>query len=112
MEIVVSYSNNETDKFVFGSNDLGMGLFDLKGYLYSFLLLSDKIPNQVYQYDHFTPNNFADIILACYKTVECEGFYYNEFTDRNPTRTPAENRLMKDWDFVEYMKQRKKLMRL
>lgn len=109
LAIEIIYTNRETDKFVFGSNDLGMGQFDLKGYLYSFLLLTDKIPNQVHQYDYFTLNNFVDIVLAYQKTVECEGFYYNEFVDMNPTRTSAENRTMTDWDFVKYLKEREKI---
>lgn len=110
LELIIYFANNETDKYVFDSKDLGMGQFDLRGYFYVFQLLSENIPNQVHHYNFFSQGNLADIILTYYKTVECEGFYYNEFTNKNPTRTPSENRLMKDWDFVEYMKQRKKIM--
>ncbi|WP_026956750.1 hypothetical protein [Algoriphagus vanfongensis] len=109
LEMVIYFANNETEKFVFGSNDLGMGLFDLKGYLYSFKLLSEKIPNQVPQYDFFSMDNLANILLTYYKTVECEGYYYNEFIEKNSKRSAQENRMMTGWDFVEYMRQRKKV---
>ncbi len=108
LEMVIYFADNETDKYMFGSNDLGMGLFDLKGYVYSYQLLSDKIPNQVYQYDFFTLENLADIVLTYYKTVECEGYYYNEFEDKNPKRTVQQSRMMTDWDFFEYMRRRNK----
>lgn len=109
LEMVIYFANNEAEKFVFGSNDLGMGLFDLKGYLYSFKLLSEKTPNQVPQYDFFSMDNLANILLTYYKTVECEGYYYNEFIEKNPERSAQENRMKTGWDFVEYMRQRKKI---
>lgn len=108
LELTINFTNGETDKFEFGSNDLGMGQFNLRGYLYSYILLSDRIPNQVHQYGFFTQDSLTDLILTYFKTVECEGYYYNEFTDKNPKRTPQENRMMTGWNFVEYMKQRSK----
>lgn len=108
LKVSIDFVNGESDKFEFGSNDLGMGLFNLRGYLYSYKLLSDRIPNQVHQYGFFTQDNLTDLVLTYFKTVECEGYYYNEFTNKNPSRTPQENRMMTDWDFVKYMKQRNK----
>lgn len=107
LKVSIVFVNGDTEKFEFGSNDLGMGLFNLRGYFYSYQLLLDRIPNQIYQYSFFTVDNLTDLILTYFKTVECEGYYYYEFTDKNPKRTPQENRMMTGWDFVEYMKQRK-----
>jgi hypothetical protein len=108
LSVTIEFVSGETDQFEFGSNDLGMGLFNLRGYFYSYKLLTDRIPNQVHQYGFFTQDTLTDIVLTYFKTVECEGYYYNEFTDNNPKRTPQENRMMTGWDFVEYMKQRSK----
>ena len=41
-------------------------------------------------------------------TIECEGFYYNEFINQHPERTAQENRMRIGWDFKEYMENRKK----
>jgi hypothetical protein len=56
----------------------------------------------------FTKDNFEKITLDYFNTIECEGFYYNEFKINNPKRTPAENRMRNGWDFLEYMKMRGK----
>ncbi|WP_111670042.1 hypothetical protein [Algoriphagus litoralis] len=108
LSVKITYQTGTSNYFEFGSNDLGMGRLDLKGFIYSYQLLTERIPDQVYQYGFFTKDSFEDIILYYVKTIECEGFYYNEFTDRNPKRTPAENRMRKGWDFLEYMKMRAK----
>ncbi|MFN7602896.1 MAG: hypothetical protein ACK5R0_16025 [Bacteroidota bacterium] len=108
LKVSIDFVNGETDIFEFGSNDLGMGLFNLRGYFYSYKLLLDRIPNQVHQYGFFTLDNLTDLVLTYFKIVECEGYFYNEFTDKNPNRTPQENRMMTGWDFFEYMRQRSK----
>lgn len=108
LRVNITYSTGEIDAFEFGSNDLGMGQFDLKGFIFSYHLLSENIPKEVYQYDFFTRDSFTDITLNYFKTIECEGYYYSEFTDKNPNRTARENRTMSGWDFVDYMKQRSK----
>jgi len=108
LRVTINFENGDTDKFEFGSNDFGTKKFDLRGYFYSYQLLATKTPKQVYEYGFFTQENLTDLILNYFKTIECEGYYYNEFEGKNPKRTPQENRMMTGWDFAEYMKQRNK----
>lgn len=108
LRVTLKYQTGESNNFEFGEDDLGIGRFDMKGFIYSYHILTDRIPEQVHQYDFFTKESFAEIMLDYLKTIECEGFYYNEFKINNPERTPAENRMRQGWDFLEYMKMRGK----
>lgn len=82
--------------------------FNLQDYILCYKLLVDKIPNEVPSYGFFSKSKFTDIVLYYQKTVECEGFYYKEFTDKNPNMTSKDKRMMTGWNFVEYMGQRTK----
>lgn len=95
-------------EFIFDSDDIGKGSFSLKDYILCYKLLTDKIPNEVPHYDFFSKDKFVDIILYYQETVECEGYYYKEFTDKNPNMTSKDKRMMTGWNFVEYMGQRSK----
>lgn len=106
--ITVTWINNlgQTSEFIFDSNDIGVGKFNMKDYLFCYTLLRDKIPNEIPYHDFFSTDKLTDILLYYQKTVECEGYYYKEYTDRNPNLTPQDRRTKKGWDFVEYMRQR------
>lgn len=106
--ITISHGNGLKINFKFDSSDFGIGKFDMKGFIISYYLLVERIPSQIPQDDFFTKGNFEKITLGYFKTIECEGFYYNEFKNNNPERTPAENRMRKGWDFLKYMKMRVK----
>lgn len=106
--VTISYSNGLKNNYKFDSSDFGIGEFDMKGFIISYSLLAESIPSQIPQDDFFTKGNFEKITLDYFKTIECEGFYYNEFKINNPERIPAENRMRKGWDFLEYMKMRGK----
>jgi len=106
----VTLINNEGQKqeFIFDSNDIGEKNFNLTDYILCYSILAVKIPDEVKGYGLFSRNKFMDIILYYQKTVECEGFYYKEFTDKNPTMTSKDKRMMTGWNFIEYMEQRSK----
>lgn len=100
---------NETGKrneFIFDSNDVGVGKFNIRDYLFCYVLLKDKIPSEIPYNEFFSKNKLTDILLSYQKIVECEGYYYKEYTNRNPNLTPQDRRTKKGWDFVEYMEQR------
>ena len=100
------YNDGQKKEFIFDSNDIGEGNFNLGDYILCYTLLADKIPNEVPSYGFFSKSKFTDIVLCYQKTVECEGYYYKEFTDKNPTMTSKDKRMMTGWNFVEYMGQR------
>ena len=104
--VTLIYKSGLKDEFAFDSNDIGSGQFNLKNYVYCYTLLKDKIPSEIRNYDFFTSDKLADILLYYQKTVECEGFYYKEYTDKNPKMTSKEKRMMTGWDFIKYMGQR------
>lgn len=96
----------QKQEIVFDSNDIGEKTFNIRDYILCYTLFADNIPSEVPSYDFFSKETFLDIILYYQKTVECEGYYYKEYTDKNPQLTAPERRMMKGWNFVDYMKQR------
>jgi hypothetical protein len=102
---LVANSGTETF-FRFDSNDIGESKFDLNGYLLSYRILNKRIPDEFPHHDFFSPENLVQILLHYQKTVECEGYYYQEFTKRHPNRSSLENRMMTGWNFGDYMKGR------
>ena len=108
LTVTLIYNDGQKKEFIFDSNDIGAGSFNLGDYILCYTLLADKIPNEVPSYDFFSKSKFTDIAFHYQKTVECEGYYYKEFTDKNPTMTSKDKRMMTGWNFVEYMEQRNK----
>lgn len=106
LSVTLIYNDGQKKEFIFDSNDIGEGNFNLGDYIRCYTLLADKIPNEVPSYGFFSKSKFMDIVLYYQKTVECEGYYYKEFTDKNPTMTSKDKRMMTGWNFVEYMGQR------
>lgn len=100
------FKDGQTTEFIFDSNAIGEGNFNLTDYILCYTLLADKIPNEVPSYDFFSKSRFPEIVLYYQKTVECEGYYYKEFTDKNPTMTSKDKRMMTGWNFTEYMRER------
>jgi hypothetical protein len=106
LTVTFVYKSGQKHEIVFDSDDIGQGVFKLNDYVLCYTLLTDRIPNEVPSYGFFSKDNFEHIVLHYQKTVECEGFYYKEFTDKNPKMTAKDKRMMTGWDFVDYMKQR------
>lgn len=98
-------SGKETT-YLFDSNDIGEAKFNLQAYLFCYQLLKGIDLPEFAKNNIFTPQNLLQILLFYQQTVECEGFYYQEFNKKNPQRTPQERRMMKDWNFIEYMQKR------
>jgi hypothetical protein len=106
--ITVTWINDlgQKSEFIFDSNDIGVGKFNINDYLLCYILLKDKVPDEIPYRDFFSKDKLRDILLYYQQTVECEGYYYKEYTDNNPNLTPQEKRTKKGWDYVEYMRQR------
>jgi hypothetical protein len=81
-----------------------MGPFNLKKYIFSYAILNGRIPDEFPHFNFFSAQNLADIVIYYQKTVECEGYYYMEYADKNRL-TGEERRMMTGWNFVEYMRQ-------
>jgi hypothetical protein len=106
LTVTLIYSDDQKKEFIFDLNDTEEVDFNLRDYIRCYALLADKIPNEVPSYGFFSKSKFTEIVLYYQKTVECEGYYYKEFTDKNPTMTSKDKRIMTGWNFVEYMGQR------
>lgn len=106
LTVTMTFKGGQVQEFVFDSNDIGAGSFRIKDYILCYALLVNKLPNEVPGYDFFTRKRLNHMVLLYQKTVECEGFYYKEFTDKNPNMTAKDRRMMTGWNFVEYMSQR------
>lgn len=102
---LVNASGQKTN-FIFNSNDIGEGGFDLQNYLLCYTLLKGKIPSEIPYNEFFSIEKLRKILFNYQRTVECEGFYYKEYIDNNPQISNQERRSMTNWNFVEYMKQK------
>lgn len=94
-----------TAQFTFHANDIGAGEFKLKEYIFCYTILNDRVPDEFPNFNFFSKEKLAEIVVYYQKTVECEGYYYQEFADRNQL-TGKERRMKAGWNFPEYMKQR------
>ena len=96
-----------TGQFTFHANHIGTGVLKLKEYIFCYSILNERIPDEFPHFNFFSKEKLADIVVYYQKTVECEGYYYQEYADKNQL-TGKERRMQVGWDFVEYMKQRVK----
>lgn len=96
-----------TAQFTFESNDIGAGEFKLKEYIFCYTILNDRVPDEFPNFSFFSKEKLADIVVYYQKTVECEGYYYQEYADKNQL-AGKERRMKAGWDFVEYMRERAK----
>ena len=90
--------------FEFDSSTDRNGKLDLHGYLFCYSLLDDALPNDFPGAHYFSPQGLRNIIMQYFKVIECEGYYYQEYTSRHGERTPVE--LRQGWDFKRYMIER------
>jgi len=106
LSVTLISKGGQKQEFTFDSNDIGEGSFRIRDYIFCYTLLETSIPNDVPSYNFFTKGKLEDIVLLYQKTVECEGYYYKEFTDKNPNMTAKDRRMRTGWNFVEYLRQR------
>lgn len=69
--------------------------------------MNDRIPAELLHFNFFSKEKLAEIVVHYRKTVECEGYYYQEYADKNQL-TGKERRMKVGWNFVEYMRHRAK----
>jgi hypothetical protein len=107
ISVMMLAKSQPTVQFTFNSNDIGTGEFKLKDYIFCYSILNDRIPDEFPHFNFFSKTKLAQIVVYYQKTVECEGYYYQDYADKNQL-TGRERRMKLGWNFVEYMKQRVK----
>lgn len=107
INITMLAKSQPTAQFTFQSNDIGTGELKLKEYIFCYSILNGRIPDEFPHFSLFSRGKLADIVVYYQKTVECEGYYYQEYADKNQL-SGRERRMKVGWNFVEYMKQRVK----
>lgn len=105
--ITLIYKLGQQQEFIF-DEDFNEDDFNLHDYILFYKLLAGKIPDEVPSYDFFSKDKFIRVILYYQKTVECEGLYFKEFTDKHPDMSAKDKRMRTGWNFIEYMEQRTK----
>jgi hypothetical protein len=103
IEITLINAQGKKATMVFNSDDIGERKFDLQGYLMSYKLLDESVPDDFPMFDFFSKKNLANILFTYQKTVECEGYHYHEFTKQYPRRSSLENRMLVGWNFKKYI---------
>ena len=105
ISVTMRSKSTPTAQFFFYANDIGRGEFKLKEYIFGYAILNDRIPDEFPHFNFFSKEKLAEIVVYYQKTVECEGYYYQEYADKNQL-TGKERRMKEGWDFVEYMRER------
>lgn len=105
ISVMMLAKSQPTVQFTFNSNDIGTREFKLKDYIFCYSILNDRIPDEFPHFNFFSKTKLAQIVVYYQKTVECEGYYYQDYADKNQL-TGIERRMKTGWNFVEYMKQR------
>lgn len=111
MTIVMTDKSDRFYIYGFDSDDIGLNNLKFFDYLICYELLHDKLPTNFSGREHFGKIKMITNTLFVITTTECENYYYKEFINNRPERTPQENRMKFDWDFVKYLEQRKKTER-
>jgi hypothetical protein len=106
-EIIVTTvrKSTPTTQVVSHSYHIGRSELNLKEYILCYTILSERIPDEFPHFDFFSKEKLAEVVFYYQKTVECEGYYYQEYADKNQL-TDKERRMKEGWDFVRYMEQR------
>lgn len=74
--------------------------------LYEYILVYQIFRGKLVEETHSGPyeeSRMLYTVLEYLETIECEGYYYQEFLRKYPEKTPQEKRMMTGWDFKEYM---------
>ena len=108
LHVTFKYENSEEKVFEFDFVDFYKNKFNLQDYLMVYPLLKDKLPTAYIQSDFFSEETLLKVLRHYIKTIDCEGYYYDEFIKAHPERTAQENRMRVDWNFEEYMRNRDK----
>ncbi len=107
ISVTMLAKSQPTVQFTFNSNDIGTGEFKLKDYIFCYSILNDRIPHEFPHFNFFSKAKLAQIVVYYQKTVECEGYYYQEYVDKHQL-TGRKKRIKAGWNYSEYMKQRVK----
>ena len=105
ISVMMLAKSRPTAQFTFHPNDIGTCEFNLKEYIFCYTILNDRIPAEFRHFDFFSREKLAEIVVYYQATVECEGYYYQEYADKNQL-TGNERRIKLGWDFVEYVRER------
>lgn len=81
--------------------------FPIQAYLLGYILLHDLFPDTVAGHAFFSRGMLEEVLIEYIKVIPCEGFYYQEYLNRNPQLTPQERRTRKGWNFKDYLQQRR-----
>jgi hypothetical protein len=103
VRVSIIYNNHE-EKFEFDDDNLYTS-FDLKGYIICYAIFNDILPEEFPAYNFFSEQILVDLHNQYQKIVECEGYYYKEYTSKHPELSARDRRMMKGWDFKKYLKE-------
>ncbi len=81
--------------------------FDLKGYLTLFPTFVNKLPKNFPGATLFSESFLKQKLEEYSIIIHCEDFYYQEFINKYPNRTPQQNRTREGWNFEQYLRERK-----
>jgi len=105
ISVMMLAQSKPTVQFIFSSNDIGAGEFKLKDYIFCYSILNGRISEEFPHFNFFSKEKLAEIIIYYQKIVECEGYYYQEYADKNQLNEKG-RRMKAGWNFVEYMRER------
>jgi len=109
LKVLLNIEHQQVPYFIYTENNtFGKTLFNLKAYFSLQPLLSLNIPEIDTLSQLFSKKSLINYLYYYLKITECEEYYYKEFLKKNPQRTKRENRMMTNWNFEKYLKERGK----
>lgn len=102
IKIMVKNENSELLNFEFDSSKPDD--FDYQNYLTLYPVFKNKLPKGCPGSNIFDDLFLMQKVSEYLEAITCEGYYYREFVNEHPERTPQQNRTREGWNFNEYLK--------
>ncbi|MEQ8471407.1 MAG: hypothetical protein RIC35_09480 [Marinoscillum sp.] len=80
---------------------------DLQKFLTLYPLLQNRLPEKFPGAGLFDNKFLMEKVFDYQEVIQCEDYYYHEFVNAHPERTPQQNRTREGWNFEGYLKNRK-----
>ena len=102
IKIKVKNENSELLNFEFNSSKPDD--FDYQTFLTLYPILQNNLPRDLPGSYLFDDIFLMQKVSEYLEQITCEGYYYREFVNEHPERTPQQNRTREGWNFQEYLK--------
>ncbi|WP_152000685.1 MULTISPECIES: hypothetical protein [unclassified Imperialibacter] len=106
ISIKIKVKDRSAELLVFEFDSSEPELFNYQNYLTLYPVLENKLPENLPGSYLFNDSYLMKKVTEYFETIRCEDYYYGEFVNEHPERTPQQNRTREGWNFDDYMTKR------